>query len=491
MKPRLEWDSNDAENDPWELARSVGVNILSNKDFLAGHVVDGKFVSALFTASDNNGFEFDVVVDPAWQRKRLGSELMDMALDEYEELRDAYGEDFTLSLDVISPTAERMLKQRGIVEVGRERGHVLMTRESAWKQRWKPGKRQRRQKGQSRTKSRQYYRRNRSKIRQKQKIRRSKSSWKNNPARKRSEKRRRGMNRRRTGSVLPGAHEPCPTCTAERHEEAAAKFLPPTQRGGENGRPQRRQTPQEKREDAREYKKTRGRTRTKAKRYYHLKCKKNKRCMKRREMYRKNPKRYKRKPPRQGSVLTVPDIAFVLGPEMHLGYVHSVSPMTGMVTYVMSATNVPQMESLPVEVFLRATTLMSDEDMDAFFNLVDVEVGPEAYEDLDEALLRQCACLQGVDPDSKEFKARCFELVGEDDLSRLDAEQLDKVSEGLVVQTLEDHEGNEDERDAEDAEEGDETISDSYDPHLFYGEVESQKTRSASLRALLAKEGLL
>ena len=53
---------------------------------------------------------------------------MDLALATYEENREAYGEDYTLNLDVISPVAARMLKQRGLVEVGREGGHVLMTR---------------------------------------------------------------------------------------------------------------------------------------------------------------------------------------------------------------------------------------------------------------------------------------------------------------------------------------------------------------------------
>lgn len=127
-RPVMVWDDEDFEGDPWALARSVGVNVLSNKDFRAGYTVDGVLVAALFDSSDRDGYEFDIVVHPDWQRKRLGSELMGAALDLYEQNSEAYGEDYALNMDVISPVAQRMLADRGLVEVGREGGHVLMTR---------------------------------------------------------------------------------------------------------------------------------------------------------------------------------------------------------------------------------------------------------------------------------------------------------------------------------------------------------------------------
>mgnify|MGYP002638878121 CR=1 FL=1 len=127
-RPVMVWDDEDFEGDPWALALSVGGNVLSNKDFRAGYTVDGVLVAALFDSSDRDGYEFDIVVHPDWQRKRLGSELMDAALDIYEQNSEAYGEDYTLNMDVISPVAQRMLADRGLVEVGREGGHVLMTR---------------------------------------------------------------------------------------------------------------------------------------------------------------------------------------------------------------------------------------------------------------------------------------------------------------------------------------------------------------------------
>jgi GNAT superfamily N-acetyltransferase len=139
-RPQLVFNGDeDYEGDPWELAKSVGVNILSNKDFQAGFSVGGELVAALFDASDSDGYEFDIAVRRDWQRKGLGAKLMDLAFDTFDENQEAFGEDYTLNLDVISPIAEKMLKRRGLVEVGRERGHVLMSRRAVLRQAPEPG----------------------------------------------------------------------------------------------------------------------------------------------------------------------------------------------------------------------------------------------------------------------------------------------------------------------------------------------------------------
>ena len=477
-RPILVWDPDEAENDPWKLAKSVGVNILSNKEFRAGYVVDGQMVAALFDEVNQDGYEFDIVVDPAWQNKRFGSKLMDIAIDQYDEMSEAYGDDFTFNLDIINPLAVRMLKQRGFVETGREHGHVLMTKRARWQQRWRPGKRQRRQRGKARVKSKLYFRQNRAKILRKQRIRRSRGSYKNNPARKRSEMRRQRQNRHRIGASL--SVTPCPGCVASRYLEAATsvRFNPPRERGGEDGKAQRKQPLSERRDDARYYRTHRSKIKRRNQIFYKLRCVHNHNCLKRREKYRENPEFYKRKTPasKTGSVLTVPDIAFVLGPEMTLGYVDSISPMTGMVTFRMDEVNVSQLNSMPVEVFLRAVTLLSDEDIDAFFELVDVEIGLEAYGDLDEEGLRECAGLYGLDPNSEDFKVQCFELVGEEDISSMSVDQMEAVNDELVVGIREEGGSPRNTGDGEEADGLDETISDLWDPHLFYGEVESQKT---------------
>ena len=138
---------------------------------------------------------------------------------------------------------------------------------------------------------------------------------------------------------------------------------------------------------------------------------------------------------RMGSVLTVPDIAFQIGPEMIGGYVHSISPMSGMVTVELDSTNVSQLDSIPVELFMRMVVFSSDEDIEAFFDLVDVEVGPEAYGDLDPNLVRQCARRYDRDPDSDSFKEDCFGIAGDYDLGSMSADQMDSVVQ-MVAQLV-------------------------------------------------------
>lgn len=180
---------------------------------------------------------------------------------------------------------------------------------------------------------------------------------------------------------------------------------------------------------------------------------------------------------KHASVLTVPDIAFVIGPKQQIGYVHSISPMSGMVTVEMQGFNVGQLDSLPVELFMRIAGFLTDQDADAFFDLVDVEVGPEAYEDLDPKMVRECARRYDRDPDSDQFKNECFDLTGQYDLSSMSADQLDAVSTSVVQESLGGGIGRStpeaDERSLSDAD--DPEISDSYDPHLYYGEVNVER----------------
>lgn len=180
---------------------------------------------------------------------------------------------------------------------------------------------------------------------------------------------------------------------------------------------------------------------------------------------------------RTGSVLTVPDIAFQIGPEMLGGYVHSISPMSGMVTIELDETNVSQLDSLPVELFLRMAVFSSDEDIDAFFDLVDVEIGPEAYGDLDENLVRECAQRYDRDPDSDSFKEDCFGIAGEYDLGSMSADQMESVVKMVLDGYMQSGDArgftmalDHDKRSREDADNPE--IPDVYDPSLYYGEVE-------------------
>ena len=172
---------------------------------------------------------------------------------------------------------------------------------------------------------------------------------------------------------------------------------------------------------------------------------------------------------RTAGVLTVPDIAFAIGPDQMLGYVRSISPMSGMVTIELDEPNALPLDSLPVDVFLRMAVFLTDEDIDAFYDLVDVEIGPEAYEDIDEEGVRECARLYDRDPDSSEFQNDCFELTGESELGAMEAHQLESVSQSVITGAMDSGHA----RSLEDA--ANEDISEEYDPRLYYGEVEVER----------------
>lgn len=344
----------------------------------------------------------------------------------------------------------------------------------AYRRRWQPGKRQHRSRGSERQKRRTYYRRNKAKIQRKNQIRRKKLQ--HNGAYKASEARRRKSNRKRIGHLIqPTSVE----IVSAMHLHAAENrgFKPPQRPGGADRKKQREQTPRDKRQDQREYQADKSQRQHDALVWYRQRCRPSRRCKQRKEEYRDNPEKYKRRSPdysKDASVLTVPDAAFVIGPEISLGRVHSLSGLSGMITVEIDGRTGTSLLSIPVEVFLRTSTFFSDEELESFLDLVEVEIGLEAYEDLDEELTRQCLILQGQDPDSEEFKMKCFEMMGESELSEMTPEQLDDLT-GLV--DLEPSELDErDHRSEEDAEENDETIPEDYDPHLFYGEVEYEKT---------------
>jgi hypothetical protein len=338
----------------------------------------------------------------------------------------------------------------------------------AYRQRWRPGVRQRRSRGRDRQKRRLYNRKNRNKRKRNSRLWRRKN--RNNGALKVSNKRRRRSNRKRRGSLEEGMA----LRVVERFaREDRNEHAPPAERGGPDGKRQREQPSEKKRQDARYYDQNSAKRQRQSDRQY-IECMRDNNCKKRRKEYRANPGYYERGSPmrRRAELLTVPEIAFGIGPDMELGYVRSISPMTGMVTFETDGDNHRVWESLPVEVFLRVAAFLSDEDIDSFFELVDAEIGGEAYEDIDEEGLRECAALYDTDPDSDEFRAKCFELTGEEDLSNLSAEQMDAVNDRLVLGILEG--GGEPDEGAGRAH-GDDSISDEYDPHLYYGEVEMEK----------------
>ncbi len=188
---------------------------------------------------------------------------------------------------------------------------------------------------------------------------------------------------------------------------------------------QRRQRGLKRHKNKRNYRKNRQKNKQRAKLRYR-RLKKNPAFKRQQKIRRKNPQLFKR---RRGSVLTTPDIAFVIGDDLRLGYVHEVSPLTGMVTFhcddATDAKSDVQFQSMPVEEFLDAVAFLSDEDIDSMFELIDTEIGWEAYSDDDEGP-------EGVDCSLPENASECAGLESDTpaELSTVDTDLIEEYFDG-------------------------------------------------------------
>lgn len=155
---------------------------------------------------------------------------------------------------------------------------------------------------------------------------------------------------------------------------------------------QKKQKGEDKLKTRMQYLKTRAQSRLKSRKRYKL-LRKNPTFKNMQKIRRKHPERFKRK---HGSVLTAPEITFVLGEGMVGGVVHNVSPMTGLVTYyrISEEPLTAKLESMPVADFLESVGFLSEYDADMFFELVDVEVGLEAYKEPSKEALENGALLE-------------------------------------------------------------------------------------------------
>ena len=145
---------------------------------------------------------------------------------------------------------------------------------------------------------------------------------------------------------------------------------------------QRRQRGRNRQKSRQNYKKNRGRNVQRAR--LRRKRLKNNPIHKRNESIRKkNPGKFRR---RQGHVLTAPQIAFSYGRGLVLGYVHGVSPMTGLVTFHLETLGEGRtlFQSSPVQDFLDQVVFLAEEDETAMFELIDAEVGDGAYADFND-----------------------------------------------------------------------------------------------------------
>lgn len=191
---------------------------------------------------------------------------------------------------------------------------------------------------------------------------------------------------------------------------------------------------------------------------------------KQRKIRRKNPQRFKR---RRGAVLTAPDIAFLIGNDLDLGYVHELSPMTGMVTYFRFTPGENMLESLDVPDFMASVGFLSEEDADSMFRLIDAELGLEGYAEMSIDGVEGSAAYEGVDCATDEFKTQCDALVGKRELVDMTPSELSAVEGHLISMYVYDmpSEGQEPHEDETESDWDDEMI-DPTDDDYIYGTVD-------------------
>lgn len=222
------------------------------------------------------------------------------------------------------------------------------------------------------------------------------------------------------------------------------------------------------------YRKNRQKARMRAKIRYRRN--KNKPAFKKqRKIRRKNPQRFRR---RRGSVLTAPEIAFVIGGNFDLGYVHSLSPMTGMVTYFSKALGDNILKSMFVSDFLASVGFLEEADAEAMFRLIDAELGLEGYIDITLEGLEGSAILEGIDCFDPKFREDCERLVGKRDLTEMNPYEIASVEGHLVSMYVYDWPG-EDEgpHHTRTKSKYDDEMIDSSDDDYIYGTVDLPPTK--------------
>lgn len=121
----------DYNGDPWKLAQKCGVRPSSIHDFLCGHTnSDSNIISALFIGTSADVMSFDIVVDPQYRRLGLASDLVKVAISEYEQNLDVIP-DLKLQADAVNPNMQKILVDNGFKVIGPSHSGYNMERLSS------------------------------------------------------------------------------------------------------------------------------------------------------------------------------------------------------------------------------------------------------------------------------------------------------------------------------------------------------------------------
>lgn len=115
-----------------EMAYRIGkkhdISILSDKEIYCIAKSGNDVVGAVWTTFMSGEFSFDVVVKEDYQGKGIGKKLVDIAIQEYESSKEAFGDEAIIRAYVVNPSMEKLLLNKGFEVENRMPGQVTMVR---------------------------------------------------------------------------------------------------------------------------------------------------------------------------------------------------------------------------------------------------------------------------------------------------------------------------------------------------------------------------
>jgi ribosomal protein S18 acetylase RimI-like enzyme len=103
----------EAANEAERIAKSGGIQILSDKRLVGLLITGSNVVGGLWISDDSHSFSFDIAVKKEYQRMGLSYKLIDMALEEYNIQNEVYydmeGSELPMAIDVVNPILAKTL----------------------------------------------------------------------------------------------------------------------------------------------------------------------------------------------------------------------------------------------------------------------------------------------------------------------------------------------------------------------------------------------
>jgi len=121
-----EIESEDADQ-AYKLAKKHEISVLSDKEIYAIMKINNEVAGALWTVFMSDEYSFDIVVADKYQGKGIAKELVDMAISDYEQTKEAF-DDPIIRADVVNPIMKKILLQKGFEVESEVPNHVMMIR---------------------------------------------------------------------------------------------------------------------------------------------------------------------------------------------------------------------------------------------------------------------------------------------------------------------------------------------------------------------------